>query len=132
MTNNLKNDRLKYRAYCRFYNGEHGYVFFDAIKGLESVLGDDFITTEIKSIEQCTGLKDKNGKLIYEGDIIGGSYGLFVKWCDKHCGFGLSYCDGTECSHCNGDILWDEFIEDIKEGNIEVFGSIIENPDFYN
>lgn len=57
---------------------------------------------------------------------------MFVKWCDKHCGFGLSYCDGIECSHCNGDILWDEFMEDIKEGNIEVFGSIIENPDFYN
>ena len=64
------NDRLKYRAYCRFYNGEQGYVFFDAIKGLKSVLDDDFITTEIKSVEQCTSCQDRNGTNMYEGDIV--------------------------------------------------------------
>lgn len=94
-------DRFNFRAYCQFYNGEYGYVYFDVNKGLQEVLGDDFVHTYVIKIEQCTGQRDKNSQLIYEGDVIeltrSRNYGwcrrgtrLEVKWNTFNCcGFGF-------------------------------------------
>ena len=80
---------------------------------------------------QYTGLKDKNGEEIYEGDILGGVWEqCYIAWCDKCKSFqvfivGLS--SPKYCMACNGDVHWAEIVED--DGKLEVIGNIYENPE---
>jgi len=66
-------------------------------------------------IMQCTGLKDKNGKLIYEGDIVKIHNDVTAKIIfDKGC---FSFTDGVYNQAC----YW-------KKDTLEVIGNIYENP----
>lgn len=68
----MSNDRYKFRVWDNLHQDylPEG-VLIDGRTG--KVAGTN---TEHYTIEQCTGLKDINGKLIYEGDVV--MYGWII------------------------------------------------------
>lgn len=74
-------------------------------------------------VMQFTGILDRHGKEIYDGDCIGGIYtGLHVGWCDKCGSFQLFGCPYCFC--CEGDLQWLEFVNDEEK---EIIGNIYAN-----
>jgi uncharacterized phage protein (TIGR01671 family) len=92
------------------------------------IISDNYFRyRKFKSIEQCTGLKDKHGRLIYEGDILGGDYeNLYVYYCYNCKQFQLRAKSGG-CMACEGDIHWYELVESEDKNELEVIGNIHEN-----
>lgn len=80
---------------------------------------------------QFTGLKDKNGKEIYEGDIITNETEIVVSEygvLDYTGEFQKTKCSVTYNSHfCMFNLT-----EDVHHGKFEVIGNIYENPELLN
>ena len=78
------------------------------------------------TICQCTGLKDKNGKLIWENDIVRDEHGNFYKafWQNKYYQFSW-ICVKSDIFLI--DTKWD--LWSIKSFEIEVIGNIFDNPE---
>ena len=110
----------KYATEAELYMDGLGDAVFETEDGIPHHENTDLI------IELSTGLKDKNGKEIYEGDILGGIWeGCYIGYCEKCKQFQYYSCG--ECMACSGDVHWYEIVED--NGKLEVIGNIHENPD---
>jgi len=93
-------------------------------------------------LEQCTGLKDKNGKLIYEGDIVDiGGHGYRIEYIE---GF-MTFCPFTDqewnwykrgsnhFKYCmDGDDYRagkNHFLFQYESYELDIIGNIHENPE---
>lgn len=129
------NDRYLYRA-KRTDNGEwvegflaNGKWYFSG-KEICAILPLDlcflphceiseWIEIDQSTICQCTGLKDKNGKLIWENDILN-SGNLVVTWREEL----ASYCITKK-----GWMYQHFFGEAVDACDCEVIGNIFDNPE---
>jgi uncharacterized phage protein (TIGR01671 family) len=84
---------------------------------------------------QSTGLLDKNGVEIYEGDIVGDAEDwAIVIWCDKCIGWQLAWYDSgvnkKRCHMCDGNFdITETFEKGIADNGEKVIGNIYENPE---
>jgi uncharacterized phage protein (TIGR01671 family) len=91
----------------------------------------EYVTIKPDKVLQSTGLKDKNGKLIYEGDILGGIYHGYIEYCTECKCFQLQVKD-YGCLACEGDLHWYELVEAEEQNELEVIGNIYENKELLN
>ena len=152
------NDRYLYRA-KRTDNGE--WVEGDLVHSVYKIndicvgkYGSEVGMHQVdeSTICQCTGLKDKNGKLIWENDVVNflghkgkvmyecGSFGIayrdYIDWEEIEANIcPITGCDNALCA-CENDnfislweIYWNFNDEDDSVNTVEVIGSAIDNPE---
>lgn len=133
-------DRFKFKYF--WDNKMYDVMSYDLEANTVTINTDEthFLTvghkeTDFTNLVQCTGLKDKNGKLIYEGDILRvntgsrdtSGYGV-VEYLQCGCEFVINgFLDNPSGYHPRKK---GEFFQKLQEWLVtEVIGNVFENPE---
>jgi len=115
-------------------NGEWVYGFFEnnkfqnVIHSIEEPFRRSYYINP-KSLGQYTGLKDKNGRKIYEGDIIRQLVGEKQKTIGNIIWNGWQYVITQVVSGKETTNYFGYNSEDVEPDKLEVVGNIYENPE---
>ncbi len=103
-----------------FTGKEKYYIVPDYASDLYAIEIDPY------TICKCTGLKDKNGKLIWEHDVVRDKYGNFYKafWQNNYYQFSW-ICVKSEMFQVG--MKWDLYV--MRTFEIEVIGNIFDNKE---
>ena len=113
------NDRFKFRIWWKKENRYRVDTHIIPIGHLT-----DFANSDEYVVEQCTGLKDKNGNLIYEGDVVYDSVyenNFVVSWDNDRTGYILSANNTNHIDYLS-KIL-------IERHNLKIIGNIHEQAE---
>lgn len=102
-------------------------VFYNQDEEYEDVIREEFAPFDAINLIQYTGLKDKNGVEIYEGDVFiyeDGCIGV-VRYSEQYAWFIIEW---YENSHSKEPID-DDPLGNINIHNMEVIGNIYDNPE---
>lgn len=131
------NDRFRFKVFYKPHNKIYNVICLNSDRQKEIIIEykDSTALVEWKNCDilQCTGKKDKNGILIYEGDIVrfkDCNDILVIKYQKEMACFAPQfYCNGKY----GGRLWFDDYdsseCQFYKSSNFEVIGNIYENKE---
>lgn len=98
---------------------------FGKAKTSAQIIDGDLLWHKVdkNSVGQCTGLKDANGNMIFEGDIV-----TAEEYTPEDGGYGVVRYDEGTITVSNNDICG-TFYENYWPYNFEIVGNVYDNPE---